>query len=77
MEAKMRPSAIENQILKCLHLLERGQQSMVLNYVKALTKEDKGHAKLLKFAGIFDQQDILQIEKAIQQDCENIDRNEW
>jgi len=66
----------ESQILKSLHKLEKSQQNAVLRYVKSLLKkEDK--KQLLKFAGAFSSEDIKQMETAIEQGCEKIDRNEW
>ena len=66
----------EAQILKNLHLLEKSQQNDVLSYVKMLLKKEN-KKQLLKFAGAFSAEDIQQMETAIEQGCEKIDRNEW
>lgn len=66
----------EAQILKSLNLLEKSQQNDVLSYVKSLLKKEN-KKQLLKLAGAFSAEDIKQMETAIEQGCENIDRNEW
>ncbi|MFN6946264.1 MAG: hypothetical protein ACK4ND_15045 [Cytophagaceae bacterium] len=74
----MLSKSFENEILKNLNLLEKDQQNRVLNYIKSLLKNSKGtQIDLLKFAGSFDPKEIQQISKAIEDDCENIDKNEW
>ena len=69
---------LENEILKGLNLLEKEHQNKVLDYIKSLLKLSKGsQPTLLKFAGSFDLAELQQISKAIEDGCENIDKNEW
>ncbi len=71
-------TTVDSQILSSLSDLEKTQKGRVLAFIKSLLKKSNGDkSKLVKFAGAFDQQDLLQMESAINQGCENIDRNEW
>ncbi len=74
----MLSKSFENEILKNLYLLEEDHQNKVLLYIKSLLKKSKGEPNdLLKFAGIFDPKELEQISKAIEEDCEKIDKNDW
>ena len=66
----------ETEIIRNIHLLEKSLQKSVLSYIKSLLK-GSDNKNLLKFAGTFNPEDIKEMEEAIGQGCENIDRNEW
>lgn len=66
----------EAEIIKSIHLLEKSRQKSVLVYIKSLLKSSENR-NLLKFAGAFSAEDIEEMESAISEGCENIDRNEW
>ncbi len=66
----------EAEIIRNIHLLEKGRQKSVLSYIKSLLK-GSDNKNLLKFAGAFSPEDIKEMEEAISQGCENIDSNEW
>lgn len=69
---------IDKEILNNLSFLGKGQKSVVLSYVKSLVKKKKKDSKsILKFSGAFNKTDLRQMEVAIQEGCENIDRNKW
>lgn len=75
----MTTTAFENEFLKTLELLSKEQQNKAITYLKALLKRTKSNNKegLLQFAGSFKPEDIQEISIAIEQGCENIDKNEW
>ncbi|HRJ30544.1 MAG TPA: hypothetical protein PLV21_17370 [Cyclobacteriaceae bacterium] len=75
----MASKTFENELLKGLYLLSKEQQDKVISYVKALMKRTKSNnqQELLQFAGSFTTKDAQEISSAIEQGCENIDKNEW
>ena len=72
----MLKTGYEAEIIRSIHLLEKGRQKSVLAYIKSLLKGSE-NKNLLKFAGSFSPEDIKEMEEAIGEGCENIDRNEW
>ena len=49
----------------------------MLKYVKSLVEKKEKKADYMKYFGSIDEDDIALMEKAIQEDCERIDYNEW
>lgn len=69
---------VDKEILNNLSFLGKGEKSVVLSYVKSLLKKKKKDSKrILKFSGAFGKADLKQMEIAIRNGCENIDKNEW
>jgi hypothetical protein len=72
---------IERQILEELHRLKPEQQQKVLEFARELTgsKTPKGvpSSSLLKFGGLIPKEDLDEMMKAIEEDCERIDYDEW
>jgi len=72
----MLKGTIDNRIASSLSRLKPRQKSKVLAYIRSLL--EPGERKdILKYAGMFDSEDIRQMEQAIQEGCEKIDGNEW
>ena len=68
----------EVEIIKELSHLEESQLDKVKTYIKKLLFIDiKKENQLLQFAGNISNEDIKLMEKAIEDGCEHIDRNEW
>ncbi|MYB65575.1 hypothetical protein F4X73_12865 [Candidatus Poribacteria bacterium] len=68
------------EIVKRLNSLSPGQQRQVLDYILELSGETpKGISgkELLEFVDLFPPEDIAQIKKAIEEDCEQVDTSEW
>lgn len=70
-----------SEIVRELSKLDSKKQQDVLEYAKRLGSNNvqKGVAgnTLLKFAGLFDQDELQLMAKAIEEGCEGIDANEW
>lgn len=74
----MNERAIDHQVLQYLHGLAKPEQLGVLNYLKSLVaKQSPPNEGLLKLAGSIPISDLEQMEQAIEQDCEQIDQDEW
>ena len=71
-------NTLTTEILKNLNFLGRTEQNQVLKYVRSLVDKKKGgQADYMKFFGSMDKDDIALMEKAIEEDCERINYNEW
>jgi hypothetical protein len=72
-------TTIKSEIIKGLSSLEKAEQNRVLAYIKSLLrkKSSSGKEVFLKLAGTFSETDLKEMETAIQDGCENIDRNKW
>ena len=71
-------NAITTEILKNLNFLGHGEQNKVLKYIKTLVaKKEEKKADYMKYFGSINEEDITLMEKAIEEDCERIDYNEW
>lgn len=69
---------IEQAIIEELHRLTETQQAYLLGFIKSMLPEkDKDSSKLLRFAGLISQNDLNKMQLSIQEDCGNIDINEW
>jgi hypothetical protein len=76
----MKKASLQPEILHYLDTLAAASQQKVLEYIKTLTKtpEKNNNPKpILQFAGAFTKKDLKEINSAIEQGCEQIDRNEW
>lgn len=74
----MLSKAFEHEFLKSLSLLSKEQQNKVLSYINALLRtKNSSQQELLQFAGSIDPKEIQEISRAIEEGCENIDKNEW
>jgi hypothetical protein len=73
-------ATIEKTIRDQLAQLPVEKQQQVLEFVRALSRDEKVGVpgrRLLRFAGIIDRKDLIAIEKAVNEGCERIDANEW
>jgi hypothetical protein len=71
---------LRDQILEQLDRLPDEQQKQVLEYVRTLdTSLSIGVAgkDMIRFAGFIPIEDIQQMEQAIEEDCEQINPNDW
>lgn len=74
----MKRLEIQNEIVTMLSYLNKAQQIKLLTFVKSLVKTKKrGKSGLLKLAGSIDKKDLELMKKAIEEDCETINQNEW
>lgn len=71
---------IQKEIFEHLSKLPAGQQRRVLDLARALaTGEPVGvpGSEFLRFAGLIDPEDLKQMAKVIEEECERVDLNEW
>lgn len=73
---------IREELLKQLEKLSRENQEKVLDFARSLAAipeplRRRSGKDLLAFAGAIDRQDLAEIAKAIQEDCERIDPSAW
>lgn len=77
----MNNTILETEILKVLHRLKPEEQQQVLDFARALPANNRPRgvqsSSLLKFGGLFPKEDLDEIMKAIEEDCERIDYDEW
>jgi len=76
----MKKASLQPEILQYLDMLGHISQQRVLSYIKTLvSKPEKGKNKksILDFAGAFSRKDINEMNVAIEQGCEQVDKNEW
>ena len=66
---------VQKEILKSLDMLDETKQEKVLAYIKSLYQESK--ESILDFVNNISEPDLLLMKKAIQENCGNIDYNEW
>jgi len=72
--------SFEKEITSHLHKLNPEQQQRVLAYIRTLSKERPSGvhgSELLRFAGAIDLSDLKEMEKAIDEGCEQVNLNEW
>jgi hypothetical protein len=73
-------SAIETKVLEQLGTLPEDLQRQVLEYVRALqvlVRRGVSGKQLLSFAGSIPQDDLLLMSQAIEDECEQVELNEW
>ena len=73
---------LENEILDVLHRLKPEEQQQVLDFARALPGNTRPRgvpaSQLFKLAeGLFEHSDVEEMMKAIEEDCERIDYDEW
>jgi hypothetical protein len=72
---------LEEEILDVVHRLKPEEQQQVLDFARALPGSSRPRgvpsSSLLKFGGLFPKEDWEEIMKAIEEDCERIDYDEW
>ena len=76
----MEKSTTIQEIVERLDKLTPVQQKQILNSVLSFLGEPiRGTSgkELLKFAGLFPPEDLEEIKRAIEEDCEQVDESEW
>lgn len=74
----MEKAEIRQQILSALDQLNKRQQESLLAFIKSLIeKESNNKPDILKMSGKIEKDDLKLMEKAIQEDCEKINPDEW
>lgn len=69
---------VRQDILKALDRMPLIQQIKLLEFINSMLafQEKREPKAILKFAGIFDKQDVEDFQNALK-DCEQIDEDEW
>ena len=72
-------TTLEQEILSQLHTLALPQQHKVLAFVRTLAAAPVGVPgnALLTFAGTVDGRDLAALKQAIDDDCEQVNLDEW
>ncbi len=74
----MNNQSIKEEIVKQLDRLPYKFQQRVLDFVRVLSKPKGVPGKqLLHLAGTINSEDLQAMTKAIEDECERVDRNEW
>ncbi len=74
----MNQRTLDQQVLQYFHELAKAEQLDALNYLKTLlAKRTDRNQALLKLAGSIPEDELQRMERAIAQDCERVDENEW
>jgi hypothetical protein len=71
---------LQGQILKQLNGLPDDQQRQVLEFARTLVKSSPAGVpgkELLRFAGLIPEEDLKQMNAAIEQGCERVEAHEW
>jgi hypothetical protein len=69
---------LQESIIRSIQQLTLIQQLKLLDFINSMLKiKREGEPKgLLKFVGVFEREDLQEMEKALE-DCEQIDEDEW
>jgi hypothetical protein len=72
-------TTLEQEILLHLHTLALPQQREVLAFVRTLATTPSGvpGRELLAFAGIIESHDLVTLQQAIYEGCEQVHLDEW
>lgn len=73
-------SSIEQELHRHLALLPPAQQRQVLDFARILSSTQPQGTKgssLLSFAGVIPAEELVQMQAAIDADCEHIDVHGW
>ncbi len=71
---------LKNKIISELDSLNQEQQKKLLDYVITLKLSEKkvtSGKSLAGFSGVISKEDLAVMEKAIEEDCEQVDLHEW
>ncbi len=70
---------IIERVVKQMETLPEVKQKQVLEFIEKLKGFPRGvpGKELLRFAGVISPEDIALMDKAIAEDCERADPNEW
>jgi len=71
---------IKDKIISELESLSEEQQKKLLDYtlkLKFSMREPKTGSKLINLSGAISKADLNVMKKAIEEDCEQVDLNEW
>jgi hypothetical protein len=80
LEVNMTSTVLKQEVSHELDLLPPEDQHKVLDFARALAerrREGVSGRDLLHFAGAIEKSDLEIMRKAIEEDCERIDVNEW
>jgi hypothetical protein len=71
--------SLEREIVQTLAKLAPAQQRQVLDFVRFLSVNSVGVSgqSLLSFAGTVAHADLVQMQAIIEQDCEQVNPNDW
>ena len=75
--------AIQSELLTYLGQLPIADQARVVDFARSLADSERPKKvgvpgkDLLRFAGTISHEDCMEMLKAIEEDCEQIDANEW
>jgi len=73
-------TSIRDKVVEQLSRMPQSLQKQVLEFAKTLTDstvQGVPGSQLLRFAGTIPLDDIALMREAIEQDCEQVDANEW
>ncbi|MBV6402471.1 MAG: hypothetical protein CNIPEHKO_02783 [Anaerolineales bacterium] len=73
-------TSIVDKVLEQLQFLPQDLQWRVLEFTRTLAASNPhgvAGAQLLRFAGAIPMSDLQTMQAAIEQGCEQVDRNEW
>lgn len=74
----MEDSTISQQIQACVDGLPGEERLRVLEYARSLASPKAITGRdFLQFVGLFDREDLAEMEAAIEEGCEQVDDNEW
>jgi len=76
----MLTDSFKKEIVDEIARLDHGNQRRVLDFAKALAATSKRGLpgkRLLSFGGVIPTEDLNEIQNAITEHCEKVDRNEW
>jgi hypothetical protein len=79
MESKM-DTSILNEVVKQLRVMPPSLQQQVLDFARTLTVsvvQGVPGSRLLHFAGTIQANDLELMRQALEQDCEQVDLNQW
>jgi len=74
---------LQNDLLNYLGQLGSDDQAKVVDFARTLAGTSKAKKlgvpgkELLKFAGTIPHDDLMEMKRVIEEDCERIDPNEW
>ncbi len=78
---RMIDPVLEHEIIQQLERLNPDQQRKVLDFARGLNVSERPRgvpsSSLLQFGGLIPKEDLDEMMKAIEEDCERIDYGEW